>query len=508
MNTVSPIVIYDTFCMYFHLKFLFNFSLPRNFKYGVRGRSGSVKVVQINGAPTLSVNGKAIYTKPLTQPVGYNHMEIIDPNAKVSALGLGRINSENGTITTQQSRASHVSSKGLTDQNNGHVVIDIENRINSGDLQAETTDQNLIEELNEETYDNVFTVEAEVEPIPGKQCIPDIIVTSMECDNNDFENQKTQQKVLIYGRSISDSTNQTSSDIQRLESSEGEQSKSETDLNKTQLRPSFFKKLFSRKGSSKSKSPNNGMEAHARLSSSGFSTFLLPQPKSDFFVRSQSAEEPGHSNQEGLTEEDKAFSESEITFQTEMEIRRSPKRQNSYHCVSWNKLSESQKGEKVEIIVSNRLKRSQSEKPRMIKGMSIEHLDKVIIRRANSAYIEKRRRKSGMKFYSFHEKGSNADTNIPRSTVFPETGTILKRSVSDPCVTVSLIKSELENHNLATRHWNKSKKHGRQMKGKGHVSFVRFLDMSSTFQEHSLRDFSQQTNDDSDSHKKTKTWRK
>ena len=204
-----------------------------------------------------------------------------------------------------------------------------------------------------------------------------------------------------------------------------------------------------------------------------FSKLFLPKPRSDSFLRSQSVEEPSHSNPENVLEEERSFSESELnrsrSFQTEMDIKRSPKRQYSYHCVSWNELSESQKGENVEMVVNNRAKRSRSEKPRMVKGMSIEHLDKVIIRRANSAYIERQRRKSqsSRRCYSFHGKGSSRKAyNIHNKDM--QKSHVLKRSVSDPCIKVSLLETKLENLNLLT----KSKKHRGLIKAKGHVCFM------------------------------------
>ena len=62
------------------------------------------------------------------------------------------------------------------------------------------------------------------------------------------------------------------------------------------------------------------------------------------------------------------------------------------------------------------------------------------------------------------------------------TSTKLERSVSDPCITVSLIRQKLETQTFAPRRWSKTKKSKRFAKGKGHVCFVDFADLSNGLQ--------------------------
>ena len=152
-----------------------------------------------------------------------------------------------------------------------------------------------------------------------------------------------------------------------------------------------------------------------------------------------------------------------------MKFKRHTKKHYHYHCVSWNELSESQKGENVEISVHSSLGRIEYEKPRMLKGMSIEHLDKIIIRRANSAFMERQKKRT------LHDRKSQS---LNDKRLKGNGSTKLERSVSDPWITVSLVRQKLETQTFAPRRWSKSKKSKRFAKGKGHVCFVDFSDLS------------------------------
>ena len=327
----------------------------------------------------------------------------------------------------------------------------------------------------------MFTVEADVEPLPTNRTIPDIIVTSMDSDMRQQEGKIHHKIPTVYGRSASDNTAQTSISKDKAEilSAETDRSKSEPHLEKSSF-PILhsIKQLFRKKNSSKPSTSDAEMRSQTQNPYFGISKFFLPKPH---LLRSQSVEEGQHKGT--LLEEQRAFSDGELeygpTLSPEMKFKRHTKKHYHYHCVSWNELSESQKGENVEISVHSTLERIHCEKPRMMKGMSIEHLDKIIIRRANSAFMEKRkkRRLNDRKSQSLNEKRLRENTG---NTEHVE----LKRSASDPCISVSVIRQKLETQTFAPRRWSKSKKSKRSTKGKGHVCFVDFTDLRNQAQNH------------------------
>ena len=464
-----------------------NCSLPGNFKYGVRDRFGSVEVTHINGAPTLTVGGKTIYKKPVTKTVGSNYLQVVDPHSGVTRTD---------TDDTKTPGESYVDrSLAETLGQTEHILLNTEG------FDDDESDEQLTKELNdnpqwikhnlngmdkvkaETTDDNVFTVEADVEPLPTSRTIPDIIVTSMDSDMRQQEGKIQQKMPTVYGRSASDNTYQTSISKEKTEIlSKTDRSKSEPHLEKSSF-PILhsIKQLFRKKNRPKSSTLDDEMRSQTPNSYFGISKFFLPKPKKDHLFRSQSVEE---GEREGTPlEELRAFSDGELeyspTFSPEMMFKRHTKKHYHFHCVSWNELSESQKGENVEISVHGTLERIHCEKPRMMKGMSIEHLDKIIIRRANSGFMEKRkkRRSNDRKSQSLNEKTLRENTG---NTEHVE----LKRSVSDPCISCLITDTKLETQTFDHRRSRKSKKSKRSAKGKGHVCFVDFTDLQSQVHNH------------------------
>ena len=451
-----------------------NCSLPRNFTYGVGGRFGSVEVTHVNGAPALTVGGKTIYKKPVTKTAGSNYLQVVDPHC-----GLARTDTDE-TETPGESYVDRSFAETL-DQTE-HTLLNTEGFENESELDDPRRikhDLNGIEKVKAKTTDdNVFTVEADVEPLPINRAIPDIIVTSMDSDMGRQECKIHHKMPTVYGRSASDNTNQTSVSKAEILSEETNRSKSEPHLEKSSF-PILhsIKQLFRKKNSSKPSTSHDEMVSQTQNSYFGISKFFLPKPQGNNLFRSQSAEESEH---EGTPlEEQRAFSDGELehspTFSPEMKFKRHTQKHYHYHCVSWNELSESQKGENVEISVHSTLERIHCEKPRMMKGMSIEHLDRIIIRRANSAFMEKRKKRiHDRKSQSLNEKRLKEYTS---DTEHVEQSQKLERSVSDPCISVSVIRQKLETQTFAPRRWSKSKKSKRFAKGKGHVSFVDFTDL-------------------------------
>ena len=450
-----------------------NCSLPRDFKYGLRGRFGSVEVTHVNGAPALAVNGKTIYTKPVTKSTASNYLQVVDPHCKNSAVGFGRTD----TDTTETAGESYVD-RSLTETLNQteHTLLNINGFEDESDKQWNNREMNdNSHKFQAEARDNVFTVEADVEPLPTtSRTIPDIIVTSMGPDMEPREGKIHQKMTTAYGRSKSDNTGQTSKDKAEILSAEIDRSKSEPQLEKSSF-PILLsiKQLFRKKKSPKSSTSDDETRSQTQSSYFGISKFFLPKPQGDFLFRSKSIEEGEHGETQTPLDEQKAFSDSELecspALSPEMKFKRHTKKNYHYHCASWNELSESQKGKNVELSLHSSLGRINCEKPRMLKGMSIEHLDKIIIRRANSAFMERRKKRT------LHDRKSQS---LNEKRMKENTSTKLERSVSDPCITVSLIRQKLETQTFAPRRWSKTKKSKRFAKGKGHVCFVDLSDLS------------------------------
>ena len=455
-----------------------NCSLPRDFKYGVRGRFGSVEVTHVNGAPALAVNGKTIYTKPVTKSTASNYLQVVDPHCKNSAVGFCRTD----TDTTETPGECYVD-RSLTETLNQteNTLLNIDGFEDESEKQWNNREMNdNSHKFQAEADDNVFTVEADVEPLPTNRTIPDIIVTSMGSYMEPRQDKICQKMPTAYGRSASDNTGQTYVVKGKAEilSAETDRSKSEPQLEKSSF-PILLsiKQLFRKKNSPKPSTSDDETRSQTQSSYFGISKFFLPKPQGDYLFRSQSVEEGGHGETQTPLDEQKAFSDSELecnpALSQEMKFKRHTKKHYHYQCVSWNGLSESQKGENVEISVHSSLGRIDYEKPRMLKGMSTEHLDNIIIRRANSAFMERRKKRT------LHDRKSQS---LNEKRMKENTSTKFERSVSDPCITVSLIRQKLETQTFAPRRWSKTKKSKRFAKGKGHVCFVDFADLSNGLQ--------------------------
>ena len=63
-----------------------------------------MEVTHVNGAPALAVNGKTIYTKPVTKSTTSNYLQVVDPHCKNLAVGFGRTD----TDTTETPGESYV----------------------------------------------------------------------------------------------------------------------------------------------------------------------------------------------------------------------------------------------------------------------------------------------------------------------------------------------------------------------------------------------------------------
>ncbi len=467
---------------------LFFFSLPSDFKYSTIGRQkysttgnqkGTTRIVCRNGVHSIiGADGHVIFTKTNSPPNSHRKSSL--RMGRKSSLGLARTTS-NGETDDKHQDGNAMNENIMQHLEWDHVcIIDVDNPHNINDTEflnhnGETHD--IQEDLSHLGEDNVFVVTADIETNPSnpkdlKQANKNNQhkeklrgVKSMEACDRKFPNMN---------RSLSDNTDQKMAN-RSLEclTLDGHHCKSESCLQKDMEEPSFIRRLFYNRLLKmvhyKSASSDDDTSPQLVSPKEKVTRFFLPNKRS--FKRSQSAETGNFLDVP--PEFAKSSSDSEA-YQLEM-IQDLPKKKKSKskkgsrpkhpacQTLSWDELLNSQRGHSVVIDIPSFKKLNSVDRPRMVRGMSIEKLDSALVRRANSVFYDRKfkrmSRKRKVKSMHFEEDPSSGplSTSGENESCHPLHSPSLTRSTSDPCLTVKHIEEIIVNQERV-HNWSRARK--------------------------------------------------
>ena len=467
-------------------------------------------MVCLHGSPSLRANGKIIYTKPVTQPTTRNQLVVLDPRARLRQRGDVIVTSESrrrrrGKVMTSQTRhddgavtslttsmvipsSSSESDSDQDDQRMSPPDLHPHPSQISADESTKEMDENQKENVTLDRDEKALTVEADVEILPRQEngkIAPEITITTA-----DSETMDTPRKSVV-NRSVSDNTSntsQTSADLQVMQNS-CPRSKSETSLDVPKPRDSkeppqsflnrwSIRKLFHRKSTvsyTEDKRDDKDTVHRNRHSFAGVSKWLHRRSKQDAYhllSRTQSVDETRSSQNPSPIDETKAFSEGDIVIKRRKEntTKLNAKRQSANASVTWHELSGYQKGDNVEVAITD------DDGSRLMRGMSIEHLDRVSLRRPSSRSRSQekvdRQISRERKAKSLHAKVLPGPDGVPESWtkadsrlgVFP-----LRRCFSEPCLMSR--QTSCAEQDPPKRQWSRDRKNKRLLKGQGRVCF-------------------------------------
>ncbi len=476
-------VIFKLHCVLIsNLFFSLFFSLPCDFKYSTMGKpKATTKIVCINGVHSIvGADGHVIFTKTDSPP---------NPDRKSpfrvgrkSSLGIAQTTSipSSGETDNKNNEGKAVNGNVMQHVEWDHVcIIDVDNPQDMSSHEhlyhGGAESQDIPDDLSPMGEDNVFIVTADIEPDPNSCEHHNDLIQSKQRVRGVKSFEICDRKCPHFNRSFSDNTDQKIHNGSLECVTLGEhQCKSESCIDNDTEEPSFIRRLFYNRLLKMVRYKSTGSDediSPRHISPKEKATrFFLPSNKRSF-KRSQSAET---GNFLDLPPDYAKSSSDSEAYQMEM-VQDSPKKkkskskkgvrpkQTACQTLSWDELLSSQRGQSVVIDIPSFNKLKSVDRPRMVRGMSIEKLDSALVRRANSVFYDRKfkrisRKRKTKSMHIEEDRSSGPVSPSEENECGPSAHShTLMRSTSDPCLTVKHIEEIIVTQERV-QNWSRARK--------------------------------------------------